>query len=208
LTLAFPLPFILRTKSDVDTRKLAAAEVPPPGVEFDTVTESVPAVATSIAGMDPVSIVELTNVVDTGLPPKLISESASKPDPLTERVRAGLPTPALVGEMLFKTGSGLLTVKVDAVEVPPSGAGFVTVTEKEPAAAMLAAGIAAVSDVALTDVVGWAAPLKLTTAPETKFDPVTESVKVPLPAIALVGAIELRIGAGNVTVKVSEFVGF
>jgi hypothetical protein len=139
---------------------------------------------------------------------KLTTELALKFDPLTERVSAWLPTPALVGETLFKTGSGLFTVKVDAPEVPPSGAGFLTVTEKEPAAATLEAEIAAVSDVELTNVVGWGSPLKLMTAPETKFDPLTESVNDALPTRALVGEIALRTGGGNVTVKVTELVEF
>ena len=144
----------MSTKSDVETEKLAAVEVPPPGTGLDTVTESLAAVATSVAGMVAVNAVELTNVVDTGLALKLTTELALKLEPLTESVNAGLPTAILVGEMLFKTGSGLFTVKVDAAEVPPSGAGFVTVIEKEPAAATLEAEIAAVSDVELTNVVG------------------------------------------------------
>ena len=155
MIVAFPPPATLSTKSDVETEKLAAAEVPPPGAGFDTVTESVATVVKSVAGMDAVNAVELTNVVDTGLALKLTTELALKFEPLTESVNAGLPTATLVGEMLFKTGSGLLTVKVDGAEVPASGAGFVTVTEIEPAAAMSAAEIAAVSDVELTNVVGW-----------------------------------------------------
>jgi hypothetical protein len=152
---AFPPPATLSTNSDVETEKLAAAEVPPPGAGFDTVTESLAVVATSVAGMAAVSAVELTNEVDTGLALKLTTELVLKFEPLTQSVNAGLPTATLVGEMLFKTGSGLLTVKVDGAEAPASGAGFVTVTEKEPAAAMSAAEIAAVSDVELTNVVGW-----------------------------------------------------
>ena len=192
--MAFPPPATLSTKSDVETEKLAAVEVPPPGAGFDTVTESVAVVTTSVAGMDAVNAVALTNVVDTGWALKLIMELALKFEPLTESVNAGLPTATLVGEMLFKAGSGLLTVNVDAVEVPPLGAGFMTVTGKEPAAATLEAEIAAVSDVALTNVVGWDAPLKLITEPEMKFEPLTDSVNVPLPARTLVGEIVLMPG--------------
>ena len=50
--------------------------------------------------------------------------------------------------------------------------------------------------------------MKLTTAPVTKFEPLTDSVNAALPARALVGEIELRTGGGNVTVKVAELVGF
>ena len=76
----------------VETEKLTAAEIPPPGVEFDTVTESVPAAERSAAGIGVVSMVVFTNVVGTGLPPKLTTELASKPEPITESVNAGLPT--------------------------------------------------------------------------------------------------------------------
>jgi hypothetical protein len=189
----------LSTKSDVETEKLAAVEVPPLGAGLDTVTESLAAVATSVAGMAAVNAVELTNVVDTGLALKLTTELVLKFDPLTERVNAALPTATLVGEMLFKTGSGLLTVKVDGAEVPASGAGFVTVTGKEPAAAMSAAEIAAVRDVELTNVVGWGWPLKLITAPEMKFEPLTDNVNAALPARTFVGEIEVRTGGGNGT---------
>jgi hypothetical protein len=202
---AFPPPATLSTKSDVETEKLAAVEVPPPGEGFDTVTESVAVVATSVAGMDAVSAVALTKVVDRDFALKLTTELALKFEPLTESVNAGLPTATLVGEMLFKTGSGLLTVNVDAVEVPPFGAGFVTVTEKEPAAATLEAEIAAVSDVALMNVVGWGAPLKLITAPETKLEPLTDSVNAALPARALVGEIMLMLGGGDVGVAPAAF---
>jgi hypothetical protein len=148
-------------------------------------------------------MVALTNVVGTGLPPKLITELASKPDPLTDNVNVELPTSALAGEILFTTGSGLLTAKVDAIEVPASGAGLVTVTEYKPAVAILPADIVAVSDVELMKVVGWAAPLKLIAAPETKFDPVTDNVNAPLPTTAVAGEIAPRTG-GLKTVTGSE----
>ena len=205
MILSFPLPTTLRTKSGIETEKLAIVEVPPPGAGFETVTESVAAVAASVAGMAAVNAVELTNVVDTGLALKLTTELALKFEPLTESVNAGLPTATLVGEMLFKTGSGLLTVKVDGAEVPASGAGFVTVTANEPAAAMSAAEIAAVRDVELTNVLGWGWPLKFTTAPEMKFEPLTESVNAALPARALVGEIVLRMGGGDVGVPPAAF---
>jgi len=203
LTLASPAPVTLSTNPGVETEKVTAAETPPPGVEFDTVTESVPAAARSAAGIGVVSMVALTNVVGTGLPPKLITELASKPDPLTDNVNVELPTSALAGEILFTTGSGLLTAKVDAIEVPASGAGLVTVTEYEPAVAILPADTVAVSDVELMKVVGWAAPLKLIAAPETKFDPVTDNVNAPLPTKAVAGEIAPRTG-GLKTVTGSE----
>lgn len=204
---ALPLPITLSMKSGVKTEKLVAADAPPPGAGFETVTGSVPAVATFAAGMAAVSIVELRNVVETDWPLKLTVEPALKFDPLTVSVNAPLPMAMFVGEMLLRTGNGLLTVKFDAFDVPPSGAGFVIVMAFVPAAAMLAAGIAAVSDVALMNVVGCATPSKFRTAPDTKFDPVTVSVNAALPATALAGANALTTGGTNVIVKVTALLG-
>jgi hypothetical protein len=62
-------------------------------------------------------------------------------------------------------------VKFIAFEVPPPGAGLVTVTAGVPVEAMLAAGMAAVNCVELTNVVAAADPPKLTVEPATKFVP-------------------------------------
>lgn len=144
----------MSTKSGAKTEKLLAAEAPPPGAGFETVTGSVPVVAMAAAGIAAVSIVELTKVVETGWPLKFTAELALKFDPLAVRVNAALPIAILVGETRLRTGDGLLTVKLKALDVPPSGAGFATIIEFVPAAAMAAAGIVAVNDVALTNVVG------------------------------------------------------
>ena len=87
-------------------------------------------------------------------------------------------------------------------DVPPPGAGFVTATFTVPAVAISAAAIAAVTWVALTNVVVLAAPLNFTTAPETKPVPVTVSVKAAPPALALGGTIEISVGTGLLMVKV------
>ena len=69
-----------------------------------------------------------------------------------------------------------MIVKVRALDTAPPG--FCTVTEALPAAAISAAGIAAVSWVALTKVVVRFAPFQRTTEPLTKLLPFTVSVKV------------------------------
>ena len=71
------------------------------------------------------------------------------------------PPIALVGESVVIVGTGLFTVNGEFPDVPPPGAGFVTVTLKVPAAAMSAAAIAAVTCVALTNVVVLAAPVEV-----------------------------------------------
>src|SRR5271154_2305293 len=80
----------------------------------------------------------------------------------------------------------LVTVKLIAFEVPPPGAGLVTVTADVPAETMLEAGMAAVNCVELTKVVGTAPP-KLTIEDATKFVPLIVSVKAAPPAAAVFG---------------------
>src|SRR5688572_13229387 len=111
-----------------------------------------PAVATSAAPIAARSWVALTNVVVRLAPFQRTTEDDTKPLPLTVRVRAGLPATALAGARLLRTGAGFagaVTAKLAAAEVPPPGAGVMTVTGTEPAAATSAAVIAARSWVAL-----------------------------------------------------------
>jgi len=106
-------------------------------------------------------------------------------------------------------GTGLFAavmVKVTAFEVPPPGAGFVTVTVGVPAAATSLAGMAAVSLVALTKVVARGVPLKFTTDVVMKFEPFTVRVNAPEPAVAVAGCRVVIAGTGllaAVTVKVT-----
>src|SRR3984893_7581947 len=96
-------------------------------------------------------------------------------------------------------------VTVFAFDVPPPGGAFTTVTEAVPAAAMSAAEMEAVTLVLLENVVVRDDPFQSTTEPETKFDPLTVSVKAGPPAVALLGEIELIAGTGLLTVNVIAF---
>jgi hypothetical protein len=87
-------------------------------------------------------------------------------------------------------------VKLIALEVPPSGAGLVTVTAGVPVEAMLAAGMAVVNCVESTKVVAGADPPKFTVEPATKFIPLIVSVKAAPPATVLFGEIVVMVGAG------------
>ena len=60
------------------------------------------------------------------------------------------PAVAEDGLRVVRVGTGLLTVKLTALEVPPPGVGLKTVTGKVPAEAISAAVMAAVSWVGLT----------------------------------------------------------
>src|SRR2546426_997120 len=141
--------------------------------------------------------VALANVVVRTAPFQRTVEAETTLFPYAVRVNAGLPAVALFGVSVVRVGGrgpdGLI-VKVCVPEVWPSG--LRTLTEAEPAAGMSAAGMLAVSRVALTNVVVRAAPFQRTVAPETKLFPSAVSVKAAPPAVALFGVSVVRPGAG------------
>jgi len=183
----------------------AGVEVPPPGAGFATVTNIGPTVAISVARIDAVTCVALTNVVVLAVPLKFTTELLTKLVPFTVSENAAPPAVALGGMSVVTVGTGSFTVKFTAgVEVPPPGAGFVTVTGFVPAVAMSAARIDAVTCVALTNVVVLAVPLKFTAEVLTKFVPVTISVNAAPPAVPLVGLINATVGTRLFTAKFTE----
>src|SRR5438552_1806601 len=160
-------------------------EVPPPGAGVATVICAVPAAATSAAEMAAVSCVALRNVVVRAAPFQRTVEPLTKPLPFTVSVSGAFPAVAPVGD-----------------SPAPPGAGGTTVTCGVPAAPTSAAAMAAVSWVALTNVVVRVAPFHLTVLPLTKPVPVTVSVKAALPADVLVGDRAARLGDELFTVNV------
>jgi hypothetical protein len=152
------------------------------------------------AGMAVVNCVALTNVVAGAVPPKLTIEAATKFVPLIVSVKPStLPAMALFGETVVIVGTGfgpLVMVKFTAFEVPPPGAGLVTVTAAVAAEAMAAAGMVAVNCVELTNVVLHAVAPKLTIEAATKFVPLTVSVKATPSAMALFCEIVVIVGVG------------
>ena len=79
-------------------------------------------------------------------PLKLTTEVDTKLLPFTVRLTGEPPTFALVGEMLLAVGTGLFTVNVRAgEEVPPPGAGLVTVTLNVPVVVRSVVGMVAVN---------------------------------------------------------------
>jgi len=127
--------------------KVWALEVPPPGAVLNTATVAIPAVAMSAAVIAAVSRVEETYVVVRLVPFHWTTELELKPLPMTVSVNAALPVYAVFGLRPVVVGTGLLVVKVWALEMPPPGAGVNTVTEAVPATAMSEAEIAAVNRV-------------------------------------------------------------
>jgi hypothetical protein len=105
------------------------------------------------------------------------------------------------------------TVKFAAPLVPPPGPGLTTFVEIKPGAATKFAGTVTVKEVGL-QVVGvsivrpnWTRDPEGAEAQE-KLSPFTVSGKDGLPAETWVGEILLRDGAGPVTLKVMQQVGF
>jgi hypothetical protein len=89
-----------------------------------------------------------------------------------------------------------LMEKLRPLDVPPPGAGLVTVTDGEPAALMSAAVIIAVSWTALTKAVVLGLPLKFTIELDMKPVPSTVRVNAEPPTIAPVGDEDVRLGTG------------
>ncbi len=123
-------------------------------------------------------------------PPKLL--------PFTVNVKAALPTGVLVGLIELIDGAAP-TVKFAAFDPRPPE---VTLTENVPAVVIRLAGTDAVNCVGFATVVLSVFPLKLTVAPDEKPVPLTVSVNVGPPAVALSGERELTVG---VTVNVAAF---
>jgi len=180
-------------------------EVPPPGTGFTTVIGSVPAVAISAAVIVAVSVVLETNVVALLEPLKSTVDDALKFVPVTVRVNCAPPAVVEVGEILVVVGTGFLTVKVCAPDVPPPGAGFTTVMESVPPTVMSPAGMVTLIVVLEINVVVSATPLKSMVDDALKFVPVTVRVKDEPPAVVDVGEMELVVGAGLLTVSVCAF---
>ena len=176
----------------------------PPPAGFVTVTFTVPAVAISVAGTVATIWVLVTDEgVIAGLAPKFTVAPVTNPVPVRVNVKAAPPIAAVAGATEVSVGPETALIVNDRLpDVPPLGAGFVTVTVAVPAVAISAAVIAAVSCVALTNVVVLAAPLNFTTDVDTKPVPLTVSVKAAPPAVALVGEREVAVGAGLLMVKV------
>ena len=99
--------------------------------------------------------------------------------------------------------SGNNMVKLRAFDVPPPGAGLLTVTLAVPAVAMSLAEIDAVRLVALLRVVVRSDPFHRTVEPDTKLEPLTVRANPGLPAMAEFGLIPVMAGTGFWTARVN-----
>jgi hypothetical protein len=123
-------------------------------------------------------------------------------------VNADEPALIVLGVIEVRFGCGLFTENVTAFDVPPPGAGFVTVTEGLPAATTSPARIAAVTWVEFTNVVARAAPPKFTTDVFKKFVPFTVRVNAPEPAMTFAGASVVTVGTGFGAALILKFTEF
>jgi hypothetical protein len=193
------------------TVNVIAFDVPPPGAGFVTVTDGVPALATSPAKIETVTCVALTNVVVRAAPPKFTTDVFRKLVPFTVNVNAPEPTIALVVESEVTVGTGFgaaLILKDTEFDVPPPGVGFVTVIAGVPTLVTSVERIEAVNCVALTKDVVRGLPPKFTTDALTKLVPFTVNVSAPELTTTPVGDSDVIVGtgfAGAVTLKFSEF---
>jgi len=152
-------------------------ELPPPGAGFTAVTGIAPAVTISAEEIAAVAPVVPAKSVVRLLPFHSISEQGAHPVPLASSKSAGFPATALDGvtEIIVGTGkeAGAASVNVEELDLTVE---LETVTFAVPGKAVSAAEIAALSCVALTNVVGRGDPFQLTTKPFTKFVPITVRV--------------------------------
>src|SRR5579864_6734267 len=106
------------------TTRFTAVEDPPPGVALVTITAKLPIAAKSATLSWIVSFPVLTNVAAWATALYVTVEAGTKPEPLTARVCAALPTVSEAGEREVIAGTGLLTIRFAAGEEPPPGAGL------------------------------------------------------------------------------------
>src|SRR5258708_39816748 len=135
------------------------------------------------------------NLVTRGLPPICTTESPGKKLPFTISLNDGLPTTTLDGARLPIRGIGALTIVSCKGELSTFvGGGLTTVMLRLPMFATSALVIAARNCVVSTMVVGRAIPLTRITAPRAKKLPFNTSVKFPLPAVTVEGAMLVSLG--------------
>src|SRR3990172_1120917 len=152
----------LTTRAFGSILKVNALEVPPPGAELFTVTVAIPLLDTSVAAICAVTCVGLIKLVFRFSPFHWTTVPLTKLLPLTVSVNPLLPSKIRLGERLLTVGTGLLTMRLANVEVPPPGAGLKTSTRQVPATARSAWVIWASNWSELISVVGRLLPFKRT----------------------------------------------
>src|ERR1035437_3601385 len=165
-----------------------------------TVTLAVPAVAMRTAGTRAVNWPALTKVVTSGVPFHCTVELAVEAAPDTVRVKAAPPGAAELGLRLARVAAG--DEEMESANSPEeTGPSLKTGILAVPGAAIKAANTTAVNCVALTRVVGSAAPFQATVALERKLPPFTVRVKSGPPTNTEAGMRLVMAGVGACTAK-------
>lgn len=128
--------------------KITLPDVPPPGAGLKTDMLDVPAATISPDVITAVIVEDDTNVVVRDDPFHCTVELPTKFVPVTVKVKSDPPAIVEVGEIETIVGTGFaaaVIVNVCALDMPPPGVGFATVTEAVPVAVTSAARIVAVT---------------------------------------------------------------
>ena len=133
------------------------------------------------------------------VPLSFTTDTANNPVPDSANGVALDPRSSTDGDVDDITGTGYVADNVSAELVPPPGAGFVTVTGNVPATAIAVPGTLAVIVPSWLSVDATTAPATLTTLLLKKLPPVIVIENRPEPAIAAIGEIDVSVGAGFAT---------
>lgn len=181
------------------TKNLLEPDLPPPGVGLATRTRNVPVDIRSLAGIDADKTVLLINSVERSESFHCTFELAINPVPLSNSVKEDEFTAAVLGLILVSVASGFLPESTEnklEPERPPPGTGFSTRTRNVPVEIKSLEGIAAISTVLLTKIVGLFASFHSTAEPGRKLDPVSVIVKEDDPTVAVLGFMDKSVGSG------------
>jgi hypothetical protein len=140
--------------------------------------------------------VALTNVEECAAPFHVTADVVINPLPFSVRTEPAPNVVILLGEMPVSVGVGLLIANDNVLDVPPPGAGFVTVICPVPPEPMSAAVSATFNAVELTNVVVLLVLFHNATEVETKPLPVIVTVVPLAPAVTLVGDNAVIAGCG------------
>lgn len=125
-------------------------------------------------------------------------------DPVTVNVNVAAPAVIADGEIETNVGTGLLPTAVmvngNELEVPPPGAGVITVTGAVPAVATRVLLTEAVNCNELMKTVVSGVPFQLIVELPIKFVPFTVNINEAAPAVTLAGESELTAGTGLVAI--------
>lgn len=187
---------VLITGTGLFTSYVTAADWPPPGAGFATVTMFSELPRIELAGSDVVNSPVLTKEVERLTPFQVTLEDGTKPVPLTSSGVGGAPATMLAGVMAAIAGSGLFTWNATAPDVPPPGAGLATVTAADPPFSSEAAGTTAVRPLDDSYAVATFCPFHWTEELVTNPSPLKAMVVSAAPASTVAGVTDVMEGVG------------